>query len=282
MKIRRKRAWWCIWANRFLTGFNNYKKKLPLNTNKKIKTQHKMSTPKRVFIGSAHADAVHVDTLKKHLKLYERQKLIQIWDESMLLGGANLDLIIQELLAAEIILLLFSPDLLAEDFLYSEAMQEVLAKVKRREVQLIPILVRPSGFSDTEFSAYAAVPQRDKPITNYTNEDQAWTIVVDQIKQSIQLNSGISDPEPTPTIPQSLINEVNDAIRSGSTDKALAAIIQWAHANNQMALKNGATVLKASLEKVKREEMLGMLSFQESAREHAKINNGVLELLKTT
>lgn len=245
-----------------------------------------MQQPKKIFIGSSREDSTHTKTLKKHLKLYERQGLIQIWDESMLLGGAELDLIIQELLAAEIILLLFSPDLLAEDFLYSDAMKEVLAKVKQKAVQLIPILVRPSGFSDTEFSAYAAVPQRDKPITNYANKDEAWTIVVEQIKRSIQGNNNNSnsepDPEPEPIIPQTFINEVNDAISSGHTDKALAAIIQWAHNNNQMALKNGVTVLKGSLEKVKREEMLGTLSFQESAREHAKINNGVLELLKTT
>lgn len=245
-----------------------------------------MPQPKKIFIGSSREDSVHTDTLKKHLNYYERQKLIQIWDESMLLGGADLNLIIQELLEAEIILLLFSPDLLAEDFLYSDAMKEVLAKVKQKAVQLIPILVRPSGFSDTEFSAYAAVPQRDKPITNYANKDEAWTIVVEQIKRSIQGNKNNShpnsEPEPEPIIPQTLINEVNDAISSGHTDKALSAIIQWAHGNNQVTVKNDATVLKASLEKVKREEMLGMLSFQESAREHAKINNGVLALLKTT
>lgn len=247
-----------------------------------------MPQAKKIFIGSSREDSIYTETLKKHLRLYERQGLIQIWDESMLPGGAELDLIIQELLAAEIILLLFSPDLLAEDFLYSNAMKEVLAKVKQKAVQLIPILVRPSGFSDTQFSAYAAVPQRDKPITNYTNKDEAWTIAVEQIKRSIQGNNNNKnsnpelDPESKPIIPQSLINEVNNAISSGHTDKALSAIIQWAHGNNQVTIKNDATVLKASLEKVKREEMLGMLSFQESAREHAKINNGVLALLKIT
>lgn len=242
-----------------------------------------MPQPKKIFIGSSREDSTHTETLKKHLKLYERQKLIQIWDESMLLGGAELDLIIQELLAAEIILLLFSPDLLAEDFLYSDAMKEVLAKVKQKAVQLIPILVRPSGFSDTEFSAYAAVPQRDKPITNYANKDEAWTIVVEQIKRSIQQNNNHSNPEPEPEsiIPQTLIDEVNNFISSAHSDKALDAIIRWAHANNQNQLKSDATVIKAGLEKLKREEMLGMLSFSEATRESTKINHSVQNLLNT-
>ncbi len=241
-----------------------------------------MPQAKKIFIGSSREDSTQTKTLKKHLKLYERQGLIQIWDESMLPGGAELSLIIQELLAAEIILLLFSPDLLAEDFLYSEAMQDVLAKVKLKEIQLIPILVRPSGFSDTEFSAYAAVPQRDKPITNYTNEDEAWTIVVEQIKRSIQQNNNHSDPKPELTIiPQALIDEVNNFISSAHSDKALDAIIRWAHANNQSQLKSDAAVIKAALEKLKREEMLGKLSFSEATRESTKINHSVQNLLNT-
>lgn len=241
--------------------------------------------PKQVFIGSAQADATHVDILKKHLKLYERQNLIQIWDESMIRAGEERNSRIEEELhAAEIILLLFSADLLAEDFVWGAEMTKVLEKVKRKEVQFIPILVRPSGFVDTQFSTYAAVPERNKPISNYNNKDEAWTIVVEQIKRSIQ-----HTPNPTTTqhqkpepemIPQTLIDEVNNFISKGNTDKAIDAIILWASINNHNQVKSDALIQKARLEKLKREEMLGMLSFSEAAREHAKINNDVLSLLK--
>ncbi|WP_373552290.1 CHAT domain-containing protein [Haliscomenobacter sp.] len=242
-----------------------------------------MPPPKRVFIGSAQADALHVDTLKKHLKLYERQNLIQIWEEGMLMAGEiRNSRIEQELHAAEIILLLFSVDLLAEDFIWGTEMSKILEKVKRKEVQLIPILLGPSSFADTHFSAYATVPQRDKPISNYNNKDEAWTIVVEQIKRSIQHTPTSSNtplkPEPT-MIPQTLIDEVNNFISSGHSTKALDAIIRWAHANNQSQLKSDATIIKSGLEKLKREEMLGMLSFSEASRESAKINHSLLNLL---
>lgn len=242
-----------------------------------------MSTPKRIFIGSAQADAAHVDTLKKHLKLYERQNLIQIWDESMIIPGEiRNSKIEQELHSAEIILLLISSDLLAEDFIWGAEMTKILEKVKRKEVQLIPILLRSSTFSDTPFAAYAAVPDRDKPISNYSNKDEAWTIVVEQIKRCIQ-----SKPTPSPEpqnstssmIPQNLIDEVNNLIGKGHSDKALDAIIRWAHTNNQSQLKSDATVIKVGLDKLKREEMLGMLSFSEVSRETAKINHSLQNLL---
>lgn len=244
-----------------------------------------MPSPKRVFIGSAQADAAHVDTLKKHLKLYERQNLIQIWEESMLIPGEiRNSRIEQELHAAEIILLLFSADLLAEDFIWGAEMSKILEKVKRKEVQLIPILLRPSGFADTKFAVYAAVPDREKPISNYNNKDEAWTLVVEQIKRSIQHIPTSSNtplkPEPT-MIPQTLIDEVNNYISSGRSDRAIDAIIRWAHANNQSQLRSDAAIIKSGLETLKRNEMLGMLSFAEAARESAKINYSLMNLLKT-
>ncbi len=244
-----------------------------------------MPPPKRIFIGSAQADALHVDTLKKHLKLYERQNLIQIWEESMLIPGEiRNSRIEQELHAAEIILLLFSADLLAEDFIWGAEMTKILEKVKRKEVQLIPILLRPSGFADTPFAAYAAVPDREKPISNYNNKDEAWTLVVEQIKRSILHTPTSSNtplkPEPT-MIPQTLIDEVNNYISSGRSDRAIDAIIRWAHANNQSQLRSDAAIIKSGLETLKRNEMLGMLSFAEAARESAKINYSLMNLLKT-
>lgn len=243
-----------------------------------------MPPPKRIFIGSAQADATHVDTLKKHLKLYERQNLIQIWDESMIIPGEiRNSKIEQELHAAEIILLLFSADLLAEDFIWGTEMNKILEKVKRKEVHLIPILLRSSTFADTPFAAYAAVPDREKPISNYSNKDEAWTIVVEQIKRSIQHTSNTTtshqNPEPE-MIPQTLIDEVNNLIGKGHSDKALDAIIRWAHANNQSQLKSDASIIKSGLETLKRNEMLGMLSFAEAARETAKINYSLMNLLK--
>lgn len=242
-----------------------------------------MPSPKRVFIGSAKEDAPHVDTLKKHLKLYERQNLIQIWDESMLMAGeVRNNRIEQELHAAEIILLLFSADLLAEDFIWGAEMNKILEKVKRKEVQLIPILLRPSGFADTPFAAYAAVPDRENPISNYPNKDEAWTIVVEQIKKNIQHSHTDSiTPQKTESsmIPQSIKEKINDLIGNGKTEQAIDGLIKWAHENGQDQLKNDATLLKSGLTKLKREEMLGMLAFAESTREMAKINNGLMSLM---
>ncbi len=82
-------------------------------------------------------------------------------------------------------------------------------------------------------------------------------------------------------IPQTLIDEVNNYISSGRSDRAIDAIIRWAHANNQSQLRSDAAIIKSGLETLKRNEMLGMLSFAEAARESAKINYSLMNLLKT-
>jgi hypothetical protein len=240
----------------------------------------------RIFIGAAAQDANHVETLKKHLKLYERQNLIEIWDRMMIpTGELILESIEQELHTADIILLLFSADLLAEDFIWGAEMNRILGKVKRREVQLIPILLSPSGFVDTPFAAYAAVPQRDKPISSYANKDEAWAIIVEYIKGVLfnkDLNSDFENVEESKnTIDiEILLKEVNELIAKAKTSVAVDIIIEWLTRHEQVQLKNDALFLKARLEKFKREEMLGMLSFSEVAQEMARINNSLFSIVK--
>lgn len=240
--------------------------------------------PKRIFIGSAPDDVSHVAILKKYLKLYERQNLIQVWDEGQInAGDLRQNRIEQELHNAEIILLLFTANLVAEDFIWGTPMNHVLEKVRRREVQLIPILVSPCPFTDTPFAAYATVPERNKPISSYGNKDEAWNLVVEQIKRSIQQGSS-STPEPTnDTSPissqsQSLQTIVNDLIASGKAEEALNTLQTWATDHNQDSLKNDVILLKSRWAGLKRQERLGMISFSDANIENNKIVNSIIGL----
>lgn len=240
--------------------------------------------PKRIFIGSASDDVSHVTTLKKYLKLYERQNLIQVWDEGQInAGDLRQTRIEQELHNAEIILLLFTANLVAEDFIWGTPMNQVLEKVRRREVQLIPILVSPCPFTDTPFAAYAAVPERNKPISSYGNKDEAWNLVVEQIKRSIQ-QAPSSTPEPsndtTPISSQSqrLQTRVNDLIAGGKAEEALNTLHTWATEHNQDTLKDDVILLKSRWAGLKRQERLGMISFSDANIENNKIVNSIIGL----
>jgi len=240
--------------------------------------------PKRIFIGSAPDDVGHVATLKKYLKLYERQNLIQVWDEGQVnAGDLRQNRIEQELHNAEIILLLFTANLVAEDFIWGTPMNQVLEKVRRREVQLIPILVSPCPFADTPFAAYAAVPERNKPISSYSNKDEAWNLVVEQIKRSIQ-QAPSSTPEPTndttsiSSQPQRLQTRVSDLIAGGKAEEALNALHTWATEHNQNSLKDDVIILKSRWAGLKRQERLGMISFSDANIENNKIVNSIISL----
>ena len=51
---------------------------------------------------------------------------------------------------------------------------------------IIPIIVRPSDFSDLEFAKFQAFPTDAKAINTWDNQDLAWQNVIKGLKKSIK------------------------------------------------------------------------------------------------
>ncbi len=244
-----------------------------------------MHSTKKVFIGYAKEDKGYADTLKKHLNLLERQGLIQIWDESMITTGEiHKTKIVHELKTADLILLLFSPDLLAQDFIWGAEMKQILDNQRNDNIVMIPIAIRLCEYSDLNsnpFARYTSIPEWNNPISNWKNKNEAWISIQNAIKLNLKNKINTSSHNPFESmISLQLKEKVNNLIGEGKIEEGIDAIIKWAHENNQNQLKNDAAVLKGKLSILKRNEILGMLSFAESSRESTILSNGVLELLK--
>ena len=185
-----------------------------------------MHNTKKLFIVYAKEDLSYLNAAKTNLALLERQGLIRIWDETKLMPGEVRKTIIeQELQSADIVLLLFSSNLIADDFIWDTPMQQVLEKAKNGSVQLIPSIIRPCSFSDTPFGEYETVPAQEKPISNWSNADDAWKIVVDKIKNSIlpKKDSSHGTPIESPAL-ERLKNSIEELINKTKTPEALMAI----------------------------------------------------------
>jgi hypothetical protein len=77
-----------------------------------------MPEPVKVFYSYAHKDESLRDELAKHLSPLQRRGLLYAWRDRRIPHGSEWDLEIkQHLEAAQIILLLISPDFLASDYL---------------------------------------------------------------------------------------------------------------------------------------------------------------------
>ncbi len=149
-----------------------------------------MSTPlpPRIFCGYAHADQALFQQLKTALAVLIRQEAMSIWHYGDLLPGDQWEYEIErELNTADIILLLISPAFIASDYCWSKEMQWAITRHMIGEARVIPILLKPTpGWKTTPLGALQALPTMAKPITAWSNRDQAFANIAKGINSVIQ------------------------------------------------------------------------------------------------
>jgi len=148
-----------------------------------------MATPGlRLFYSYSHIDKIHRNELAKHLVLLRREGKIAEWFDGMIVPGKPLDPTIKEnLRQADIVLLLISADFLDSDYCWDVEMQTALKRNRDGTTLVIPIMVRPveDGWRTTMFGELKALPSDAKPITTWTNSDEAWANVADGIRHAV-------------------------------------------------------------------------------------------------
>src|SRR5690348_1349970 len=97
----------------------------------------------KIFFCYAHEDEALLKQLKAHLIPLQREKLIDLWYDRDISAGTEWEQQIrQHLDAAQIILLLVSPDFMASEYINSIEMQRALERQQRGEARVIPIILR--------------------------------------------------------------------------------------------------------------------------------------------
>jgi len=90
----------------------------------------------------------------------QRQGLITIWSDNDIDAGANWQEEIEKHLdAAQIILLLVSPDFIASDHCYGKEMIRAMDRHTWNEARVIPIILRPTHWDSTPFATIQALPK---------------------------------------------------------------------------------------------------------------------------
>ncbi len=160
------------------------------------------STPVEVFYSYAHKDASWRNELEKHLSLLHRQGLITAWHDRHILPGTDWAQAIDEHLErASVILLLISADFLASDYCYGLEMQRALERHQANEARVIPILLRPVDWKGAPFAHLQALPIGAKPITKWSNRDEAFTNVAAGIRRVIEDLSSLQASAPRAALP---------------------------------------------------------------------------------
>jgi hypothetical protein len=147
-----------------------------------------------VFFSYSHRDDDLRQSLLTHLALLKREGLILPWHDRQIDAGDDWEGEIDgHLETAQIVLLLVSPDFIASDYSYDREMKRALERHERGECRVIPIILRPVDWRTAPFSKLQALPRDGKPVTSWTNKDEAFVDVARGIRAVI---SGLPAPAP--------------------------------------------------------------------------------------
>ncbi len=137
-----------------------------------------------VYVSYALADEALQAQLAKHLTLLERQGVITSWSSHQILPGDDrTQTIHQQINTADIILLLISPDAIADDTCYHLEIQRAIERHQSGKARVIPILLRPVDWQNAPFSQLDVLPKNHQPVTTWQNPDQAFQEIAKGIRQ---------------------------------------------------------------------------------------------------
>ncbi len=148
----------------------------------------------KIFYCYAHEDKALRNELERHLGVLKRLGHITGWDDCEIQAGREWEREIEtHLNTAHIILLLISSDFLASNYCYGIEMRRALERHAIGEAHVIPIILRPVDWKGTPFEKLQVLPINGRPVTKWTNRDDAFTDIAKGIRKAVEELQG-SEP----------------------------------------------------------------------------------------
>ncbi len=95
--------------------------------------------------------------------------------------------------------LLLSLDYLASDYCYEREMQRALERHQSDEAHVIPIILRPSDWTNTPFAHIQCLPRDANPISKWPDDDDAFLEITKAIRHVVEQRK--ATPLDTPELP---------------------------------------------------------------------------------
>lgn len=141
----------------------------------------------KAFISYSHKDADALDRLHTHLAMLRREGAVEAWFDREILAGGKLDAeITAQLEGCKLFLLLVSPDFLASDYCVEREMQRALERHAAGDARVVPIIIEPCDWAASPLRQLKALPRDGKPISEWTNENNAYLDVVNEIRRILR------------------------------------------------------------------------------------------------
>jgi CheY-like chemotaxis protein len=148
--------------------------------------------PVTLFYSYAHEDEILRDELQGHLKILERRGLLAPWHDRKIVPGQEWAGQIDEYLRnAELVLLLVSKDFIESDYIMGTELKAAMARHAANVSVVVPVMVRsvnvePEDAADMPFLKLQGLPSDLKPVTSWSNRDEAWTNVAKGLRMTVK------------------------------------------------------------------------------------------------
>jgi internalin A len=141
----------------------------------------------RLFYSYSHRDERLRDELDTHLKLLQREGIIEAWHDRQIAPGQRWEEEINSSLeTADIILLLVSADFIASDYSYGIEMKRAIERHAAGDAKVIPVILRDVDWQGAPFANLQALPKNGKPVMKWSSRDTAWRDVSLGIRRVVQ------------------------------------------------------------------------------------------------
>ncbi len=146
-----------------------------------------------VFYSYSHNDESLRANLEKHLTILKRKGVVGSWSDRKISAGTDWrGQIDAHLDSAKIILLLISSDFIASDYCIDVEVRRAMDRHRAGTARVVPVILRPCDWNDAPFGGLQALPKDGKPVTRWSNRDEAFTDIakgIRRVAQEIAANS---------------------------------------------------------------------------------------------
>lgn len=140
----------------------------------------------KIFFSYAHKDREYLDEFKEYIKIFERNNLVERWDDNELVVGEKWDNTIKDkIYSADIIIFLLSATSLASDYIYHNELKVAFELNEMDETYVIPIIIKDCLWDITEFKSFQILPIDGKAVNSWDRREEAWTSVSRGLKKAI-------------------------------------------------------------------------------------------------
>lgn len=139
-----------------------------------------------IFLSYAREDKTYKDEIDKALIGLKKNGQVDVWhDQTIEAGMTWSDEIKNAIDKAHIFLLLISSDFNNSEYIWENELAAAMKKHEEKKARVIPIICRTCDWTSMPYSKFQAIPPGVVPIDQFTNKDEAYTIVAKNIKSVV-------------------------------------------------------------------------------------------------